>query len=115
VIYSLLTLRGFTDLINIFAFLQAANYIMIYLSLLRLRARLPGKARPFKIGGGRWGLALVVVPPLLLSILAVWKGDPGTVKQGLAAVAVGPLAYVLAVSMRRRATPAAGPAAPHPG
>ncbi len=116
VIYSLLTLRGFTDLISIFAFLQAANYIMIYLSLLRLRSRLPGKVRPFKIGGGRWGLALVVVPPMLLSILAVWKGDPGTVQQGLAAVAVGPLAYVLAVSMRRRAGPAPpGPAASHPG
>jgi amino acid transporter len=108
VVYSFLTLRGFTDLINIYAFLLAANYTMIYLSLLRLRARFPDARRPFRIGGGRWGLALVVVPPMLLSALAVWKGESGTVAQGLAAVAVGPVVYLLARVARRR--PDGGPA-----
>lgn len=101
-VYSILTLRGFTDLINIFAFLQAANYIMIYLSMLKLRAARPQDPRPFKIRGGRLGMALVVVPPFLLSGLAIWKGDPSTVKTGLAAVAIGPFAFLLARSMRRR-------------
>ncbi|MCI0457928.1 MAG: APC family permease [Gemmataceae bacterium] len=109
VIYSLLSLRGFTALVGIYAFLQAANYIMIYLSLLRLRARFPNALRPFKIGGGRWGLALVVVPPMLLSALVLWKGQRGAVAQGLAAVAVGPLVYFLARLARRR-TSAASPA-----
>jgi amino acid transporter len=96
VVYSLLTLRGFTDLIHVYAFLQAANYMMIYLSLLRLRVRLPDAPRPFRIGGGSLGLALVVAPPVLLSALAVWKGEAAAVTQGLAAVAAGPLIYLLA-------------------
>ena len=102
-IYSLLTLQGFTDLISIYAFLQAANYIMIYLSLLRLRARLPDAPRQFKIGGGRWGLALVVGPPMLLLALVICKGEPATIAQGLAAIAVGPLVYFLARLARGRA------------
>jgi amino acid transporter len=113
-IYTLLTLRGFTDLINIYAFLQAANYIMIYLSLLRLRARFPEAPRPFRIGGGRWGLAAVVMPPVLLSALVLRNGEAVTVAQGLAAIAVGPLVYFLARLARRRdagGTPAATPGA----
>jgi hypothetical protein len=58
--------------------------------------------RPFRIGGGRWGLAVIVVPPMLLSILAVWKGEPGTVAQGLAAIAVGPLVYLVVRAARGR-------------
>jgi amino acid transporter len=105
VVYSFLTLRGFTDLINIYAFLQAANYVMIYLSLLRLRARLPDAPRPFKIAGGRWGLALVVTPPMLLLILVVWKGDPRILVQGLVAIAAGPVVYLLALLARRPQAP----------
>lgn len=102
VLYSVLTLRGFTDLINIFAFLQAANYIMIYLSLLKLRRTMPGEPRPFRIGGGLIGLGLVVVPPFAVVIL-VLVGEISTVIWGLSAIAVGPLAYLLARIMRRPA------------
>jgi amino acid transporter len=105
VVYSFLTLRGFTDLINIYVFLQAAYYVMIYLTLLRLRARFPDARRPFKIAGGRWGLALVVTPPMLLLILVVWKGDPRILVQGLVAIAVGPVVYLLAQVARRPQAP----------
>jgi len=105
VVYSFLTLRGFTDLINIYVFLQAAYYVMIYLTLLRLRARFPDARRPFKIAGGRWGLALVVTPPMLLLILVVWKGDPRILLQGLVAIAVGPVVYLLALLARRPQAP----------
>jgi amino acid transporter len=101
-IYSILTLRGFIDLINIYAFLQAANYLMIYLSLVKLRRRMPDAPRPFRIGGGRWGLALVVVPPFAVALLTLY-GQASTVLWGLGAIAVGPLAYLFAHHMRRRA------------
>lgn len=100
-LYSVLTLRGFTDLINIYAFLQAANYLMIYLSLVKLRRRMPHAPRPFRIGWGGWGLALVVVPPFGVALLALY-GEASTVLWGLAAVAIGPLAYLLARFMRGR-------------
>jgi amino acid transporter len=105
-VYSFLTLFDFTKLIEIFAFLQAANYVMIYLSLVKLRAARPDAPRPFKIRGGRFGLALVVAPPLVIAVLAVWSFEIKTVGLRLAALAVGPLAFLLAGSIRRRtATP----------
>jgi amino acid transporter len=107
-IYSLLTLRGFGELIKIFAFLQAANYVMIYLSLLRLRRRMPEVRRPFRIGGGKVGLALVVVPPFAVAALAL-TGNTGDVLWGLAAIAIGPLAYLLARFMRARTAPPVSP------
>jgi len=111
VIYSILTLRGFTDLINIYAFLQAANYLMIYLSLVKLRRRMPDALRPFRIPGGGWGLALVVVPPFAVALMALY-GEAETVLWGLAAIAVGPVAYLLALVMRRRPAGPAGGRAP---
>ena len=101
-LYSILTLRGFIGLINIYAFLQAANYLMIYLSLVKLRRRMPDAPRPFRIGGGRWGLALVVVPPFAVALLTLY-GQASTVLWGLGAIAAGPLAYLFAHYMRRRA------------
>jgi amino acid transporter len=120
-IYSLLTLRGFGELIKIFAFLQGANYIMIYLSLLRLRRRMPGAPRPFRIGGGNLGLTLVVAPPFAVAALAL-TGKPEDVLWGLGAIAVGPVAYLLARFMRSRsgqgptaaATPPSGARGPEP-
>jgi amino acid transporter len=104
VFYTLLTLRGFGDLIKIFAFLQAANYIMIYLSLVRLRRRMPDAPRPYRIGGGNLGLALVVLPPFVVAGLAL-KGNREDVLWGLAAIAIGPLAYLVARFMRARSAP----------
>jgi amino acid transporter len=101
IFYSVLTLRGFTDLINIYAFLQAANYLMIYLSLVRLRTRMPDAPRPYRIPGGRAGLALVVLPPFAVTVMALY-GEADTVLWGLTAIAIGPAAYLLALAMRKR-------------
>jgi amino acid transporter len=101
VIYSILTLFDFMSLINVFALLQAANYLMIYASLLKLRASMPDAPRPFRIGGGRAGLALLVVPPCALTLLAVWDRDPKLIALRLAALAIGPVAYLLVLGFRR--------------
>ena len=106
IFYSVLTLRGFTDLINIYAFLQAANYLMIYMSLVKLRSRMPDAPRPYRIPGGRLGLALVVLPPCAVTLMALY-GEADTVRWGRTAIAIGPLAYLVALAMRNR--PAAGP------
>jgi amino acid transporter len=105
-IYSVLTLVDFTSLIAIFAFLQAANYVMIYASLLKLRRSMPDAKRPFRVGGGAIGLTLIVLPPCAVALLAVWDRDPKTILLRIAALAIGPIAYLIAVRARRRSVPA---------
>ena len=107
-VYTVLTLFDFTNLIEVFAFLQAANYMMIYFSLLKLRATRPEAPRPFRIVGGRLGLALVVGPPCILAALAVWNRDGWIIVLRLAALMIGPAAYLIATSMRRRTARVAG-------
>ena len=45
---------------------MVASYALIFFAALRLRAREPGLVRPFRIPGGTYTLAILIIPPLCL-------------------------------------------------
>jgi amino acid transporter len=99
-IYGLLAVLNLAQLIKVYAWLRIAVTVLTVLSAWQLRRKKPELARPFRIPWGRTGLAYVVVAPLIMAGLALLGSDRFGIVWGLAAVAVGPLMYLLLRSTR---------------
>ena len=90
-----------TQLIAIYAWLRVATSVMTLLSLWRLRRTAPELPRRFLVPGGRFGMATVVVLPILFFAWALINSDPQSRLWGPLCLACGPLAY--AFVCRRKA------------
>lgn len=104
---SLLALTTFSRLIVIYAWLQMAAYILIFINLWKMRHTHPDAIRPFSVPGGNVGLVLTVIPPIILALAAMAGtiyGEYGlNARQaliGAVALASGPVAYGLAALLR---------------
>jgi amino acid transporter len=77
---------GLRRLVEIDVLLYGAALLLELWSVVALRLREPGLARPFRIPGGTIGVAALMAPPALLLGLAGWMGrdEPGAF--GLSAV-----------------------------
>ncbi len=89
IFYSALALLSYTRLAVLYALVYTLSIILEFLALWILRRREPSLARPFRVPGGRVGLAYAVVTPLLVSAVVVGF----TIRQGVAE----PLWFGLAV------------------
>ncbi|HXH27781.1 MAG TPA: APC family permease [Candidatus Polarisedimenticolia bacterium] len=102
VVFSLLSsLHGFAALIAIYAWLEVASYALVYLALMRLRRSRPDLQRPYRVPGGRAGLLLVCLPPLLIAILTIAWGDKQEALSGAIGLLSGPLVFALWRLLRR--------------
>ena len=63
---AVLIIGPFQSLVIIDVLLMVASYALIFIAALRLRIIEPGLARPFKIPGGTYTLALLIIPPMCL-------------------------------------------------
>ena len=63
---AVLVIGPFQSLVIIDVLLMVASYALIFVAAVRLRVREPGLVRPFKIPGGTFTLAILIVPPLCL-------------------------------------------------
>jgi amino acid transporter len=63
---AVLIIGPFQSLVIIDVLLMVASYALIFIAALRLRAREPGLVRPFRIPGGPYALAILIIPPLCL-------------------------------------------------
>jgi amino acid transporter len=98
-IHALLALGSFEVLLVIDVFLFVMSYLLIFVAAVVLRVKEPSLARPFRIPVGTVGLALVLVVPSAIGVVALLaNGVPYLLAGGLAA-ATGPLAF--AVTCRR--------------
>ena len=93
---SLLALGSVTQLIAIYAWMRSATSILTLLSLWRLRRVAPAVKRSFVVPGGRIGLAAVVVIPTALFAWALINSAPSIRSRGIACLALGPVAYLVA-------------------
>ena len=77
-IYSLFARLGFSRLVVLYVLLSTLSMVLEFLALWQLRRKEPELPRPFRIPGGRIGMALVVAPPLLIAavilIFTLWQG-----------------------------------------
>jgi amino acid transporter len=97
--YSLCLGLGFVRLVELDVLLYGLSLILEFASLVALRIREPGLARPFKIPGGVGVLVLLALPPTALVLAAAVEGRhehagclPALVL-GAILVAPGPLLY----------------------
>ncbi len=95
VIYGFLAVLNLAQLIKVYAWLRIAVTVLTVLSAWQLRRKRPEMTRPFCIPWGRAGLAYVVIAPLVMAGVALLGSDQFGIVWGLAAVAIGPVMYLL--------------------
>ena len=106
VIYSALAAMNLAQLIKVYAWLRISVTILTVVVAWKLRRKAPDLSRPFRIPWGRAGLFYVVAAPLVMSVVAMLGSDRFSLKWGPAALALGPLAY-LVFGRRKNAAPQA--------
>ena len=81
----ILVIGPFQSLVIIDVLLMVASYALILVAAVRLRAREPGMIRPFRIPGGTYTLAILIIPPLCLIafMMSITITDQSTVFWGL--------------------------------
>jgi amino acid transporter len=97
---------GFDRLIAIDVMLYGLCLSVQFVSLIVLRVKEPDLPRPFRVPGGRWGVCLAGVAPVLLLLTALYheciKAERSVlvVAIGGALVALGPVMYLIAAWYR---------------
>jgi amino acid transporter len=97
---------GFSRLIELDVLLYGLSLLLEFVSLVVLRVREPQLVKPFRVPGGTWGAALLGVPPMALSAVALvagrheQAGHLPTWQLGVILVAAGPLVYWIGVKRR---------------
>jgi amino acid transporter len=94
-IYASLALHTLGDLISIYLWLRAATTVLTVLSVWGMRRKFPDLPRPFRVPGRSLGLVYVIVPPLLMTYVALRYSDPIAQRWGPWALAMGPVVYIV--------------------
>jgi len=103
VIAALLALATFEDLVKVDVFIYSAGLIMEFVALVVLRYKRKDLARPFRIKGGMFGVWITALIPTALVCAAFVsianELTPVLIVAG--ALASGPIAYWIAIGMRK--------------
>jgi amino acid transporter len=83
------------QLIAVYMWLRVATSTLTLLSVWRLRYTQPELPRTFRIPGGKFGIAAVVIVPLLLFTWALINGDSSALLWGPVSLSLGPISYFL--------------------
>jgi amino acid transporter len=92
---------SFKELIVLNVWLYSLALLVELAAFLRLRAREPGLARPWRVPGGRGTAWLVAGLPAALSLLAMATADWPNTLAGVAAALTGPAAWLVLCAGRR--------------
>jgi amino acid transporter len=100
---------GFERLVELDVLFYGVSLLLEFVALVVLRLREPSLARPFRVPGGLGGAVLAGVLPMAMLAYAAWQGRdervgpmPSLAFAGLV-MACGPLVYVVAHRLGRRA------------
>ena len=82
---AVLVIGPFQSLVIIDVLLMVASYALIFVAAVRLRVREPALVRPFRIPGGTYALAMLIIPPLCLIafMMSITITDQSVVLWGL--------------------------------
>jgi amino acid transporter len=104
--YTLCLQLGFSRLIELDVLLYGLSLLLEFVSLVVLRVREPQLVKPFRVPGGTLGAALLGVPPMALTAVALMSarheqvGRLPTWLLGIILVAAGPLVYWIGIKRR---------------
>jgi amino acid transporter len=93
VIFALLAFHTLAQLLTVYVWLRILVTVLTVLAAWRMRKLRPDLPRPFRIPRGKFGLAYVVIAPLVMSAVALIGSDKFALKWGPIPVALGILAY----------------------
>jgi amino acid transporter len=92
-IYALLAFHTLAQLLTVYVWLRSLVTVLTVTAAWKLRKTQPETPRPFRIPGGRAGLAYVVIAPILMTIVTLVGSDKFALKWGPVPVALGVAAY----------------------
>jgi amino acid transporter len=92
-IYALLAFHTLAQLLTVYVWLRSMVTVLTVTAAWKLRKTQPETKRPFRIPGGRVGLAYVVIAPILMTIVALVFSDKFALKWGPVPVGLGVVAY----------------------
>ncbi|MBI3668278.1 MAG: APC family permease [Acidobacteria bacterium] len=97
-----LALFRFTQLISIYTWLRSATSALTLLSVWRLRHAAPQLPRGFRVPGGTFGIAAVVLVPILLFTWALVNSERAALLWGPMYMAAGPIAFLFVRALKHR-------------
>lgn len=84
---------AFTVIVVVDVFLLMSAYILIFISALILRKRIPDSERPFKIPGGYIFLCVLCIVPILVAFVAFFINGTDYFIGGMVGIVSGPILY----------------------
>ena len=86
---------AFKQVIIIDVFLLVSSYIMVYLSALVLRKRIPKEEYKFKIPGGYGFLLLICIVPIFIAFMVFFLNGTDYFMGGMIGIVSGPVMYFI--------------------
>lgn len=86
---------AFTTVIIVDVFLLISSYIMVYISAMVLRKRIPQEEYKFKIPGGYPLLVLICVVPIIIGVMSFFVNGTDYFIGGMIGIVSGPVMYVI--------------------
>ena len=86
---------AFTTVVIVDVFLLISSYILVYISAMILRKRIPGQEYKFKIPGGYPFLVLLCVVPIIIGVLSFFINGTDFFIGGMIGILTGPVMYVI--------------------
>ena len=86
---------AFTTVVIVDVFLLISSYILVYISAMILRKRIPREEYKFKIPGGYPFLVVLCVIPIIIGVLSFFINGTDYFIGGLIGILTGPIMYVI--------------------
>lgn len=86
---------AFTTVVIVDVFLLISSYIMVYISAMILRKRIPEEEYKFKIPGGFPFLVFLCIVPIIIGVLSFFINGTDFFIGGLIGILTGPVMYVI--------------------
>ncbi|MCL1809163.1 MAG: APC family permease [Clostridiales bacterium] len=84
---------AFKQVIIIDVFLLVSSYIMVYISAMILRRRIPAEEYQFKVPGGYGFLCLICIVPIFIAIMVFFLNGTDYFMGGMIGIVSGPVLY----------------------
>lgn len=86
---------AFTTVVVVDVFLLVSSYVMIFISAMILRKRIPDEERKFKIPGGYGFLAVLCIVPCIIAFCSFFINGTDYFIGGMLGIVSGPILYVI--------------------
>lgn len=86
---------AFTTVVVVDVFLLVSSYVMIFISAMILRKRIPEEDRKFKIPGGYGFLAVICIVPCIIAFCSFFINGTQYFLGGMLGIITGPILYII--------------------